>query len=124
MATILKYNTTCDIYRATNPSTPPAGTPDVTGVKANLAPRSEQRKNNDDSIYPFTHTMLVPYATDIRDGYLGGGGLGVTDTVCIPNQNGTAFQVILVDVIGRGSSNLQKRVHLNRQIPPWPTNEL
>lgn len=119
-----RRNTTCDIYRFGN--APPAA-PDVAGVPCSLFPRiTDVPFSKFTAGKAWTHTLLLPFETDIRDGY---DGLqfqaGTEDVAYIPDKNGTPFGVRFVDVIGRGTSNKEKRAMVDRRPPPsWPTNEL
>jgi hypothetical protein len=101
-------NTTCDIYRFGN--SPPAA-PDVAGVRCYLAPLGESTLTT----HNYTHALLVPPDTDIRDSYLpstfeGSGG----DRVYVPDRNGTLFKVVLVRRKGRGTAVDHKYVLVTR----------
>ena len=125
-------NTTCDIYR--NGNGPPAA-PDVAGVACLLTPDfagPHLAAITTSSILRWTHVLLVPPTTDVRDGYQGSGGGAVgtelnpagADWVFVPDKNGTRFAVIFVERLGRGTGGDVKRVYLQRQFPAWPTNNL
>jgi hypothetical protein len=117
MALPMTANTTCDIYRAGN--APPAS-PDVAGVKCYLAPKGQSTLTTNN----YTHVLYVTQGTDVRDG---SGGLGVgtnPDHVYVPDKNGTAFTVVLVRRVGRGTAVDCLQVLLNRNAPTWPTQNL
>src|SRR5262245_51115773 len=113
-------NTTCDIYRST--SAPPAA-PAVAGVKCFFAPKG---RSNLTTPY-FTHVLLVPATTDIRDAYTAGSlTYGVNaDAVYIPDQNSAVrWRVVLVRRINRGGALDHKEVLLVRQAATWPTDDV
>ncbi len=110
-------NTTCDIYR--NGNIPPA-TPDVAGVKVALIPRSTNIKPTAAGIGQYSHLMMVPIGTDIRDV----GSVGGPDTVWIPNKTGTPFVVVWVARKGQGTALDCLEALLMRQNPTYPTNNL
>jgi hypothetical protein len=125
MAIPVPSNTTCDIYRYGN--APPA-VPDVSNVKAFLAPdypRGRESAEGDTS-KGWTHLLLVDLDTDIRDGWSSGVPLqpGAYDRVYVPDKNGTSFSVIFVERLGRGTSADCKRIYLRREQPTYPTNEV
>jgi hypothetical protein len=112
-------NTTCDIYRSGN--SPPAD-PDVAGVKCLLEPSGQSTLTTDQ----YSHVLLVPATTDIRDGK---GTLTAAatnpDKVYVPDRNGTLFTVVLVRRKGRGTPLDHKFVLVQRTATPiWPTDEL
>jgi hypothetical protein len=118
---VLQTNNTCDIYR--NGKSPPAA-PDVAGVpiflKSDYQGGSEAREGETVPQLRWTHIALMPLTTDVRDGYTYGAfTAGGNDTVWVPDQNGTPFQVSFVESAGGA-----KRVYLNRGAAPWPTNNL
>lgn len=116
----LKPNTTCDIYRGS--SSPPAP-PDVAGVGIVLQARwtAGQEHGEGRSIDFYTHVALMPLATDVRDDNLG----PTPDTVYVPDQTGTVFQVVWVERRRTGNRNDDyKIVYLKRIQANWPTEEL
>ncbi|MCS7045112.1 MAG: hypothetical protein NZO58_02025 [Gemmataceae bacterium] len=126
MALPIQPNTTCDIYRfGVMPPAPPA----VAAVPCYLQPawRAGQEQG-DRSTTPvqlcWTHIMLVETDVDLRDCYLGSLGAGFQDTVYVPDRHGTAFRVVFIERVHRNQALDHKRVYLDRQAPPWPTNEL
>jgi hypothetical protein len=59
--------------------------------------------------------MDLPLSTDVRTG----------DWLHVPNKaTGTKFAVQVFQRIRIGGGNDYKRVYLNRQTPPWPTQNL
>ena len=42
----------------------------------------------------------------------------------VPDKNGTGFDVVFVETIGRGTGAAYKRVYLNRRAVTWPSDEL
>jgi hypothetical protein len=124
MATALPAGTTCDVYRQGR--SPPAA-PDVAGVagylQADYAGRMEAGAG-EAAQYRFTHVLLVDAGADVRDSFWGWAANATADTVYIPDKNGTAFKVVHVEVVGRGSPAAARKVYLDRKLPPWPTNNL
>jgi hypothetical protein len=123
-------NTTCDIYR--NGNAPPSA-PDVAAVKSYLAPdfvTSHTAAITGTTVGRWTHTLLVPTGTDVRDAYnpgqlgVDGFAAGGNDWVYVPDRNGTKFAVLYVERLGRGMSQDCLRVFLQRQQPTWPTSQL
>jgi hypothetical protein len=117
-------NTTCDIYRYA--SGPPA-TPAVSGVPLCLIPdwrRGQEAGDRGAAPLTWTHLMMIDAGVDIRDMYAGQSTSVTQDTVYIPDQNGTAFTVVFIELMQRGTPDEHKRVYLNRQLPTWPTDQL
>jgi hypothetical protein len=124
-------NTTCDVYR--NGNAPPAA-PDVAAVKGFLTadfggPHTAAMTTT--TSVRWTHVLLVPPGTDLRDGYGPGSVIGQetidttkNDWVYVPDKNGTKFAVIFVERLGRGTSQDCLRAYLQRQVPAWPTSQL
>lgn len=112
-------NTTADIYFA--PNVPPAA-PDVAGVPVHLAPRfahgSESSEGDQD--LRWTHIAYVSDTVDVRDNYPS----APTHTLYVPDKTGTGFEVVFVELVGRGTGSKYKRIFLDRQQPAWPTNQL
>jgi hypothetical protein len=124
MSLPIPANTTCDIYRT---GTRPPASPSVSGVPCYL--QSDWRGGNEGgdravNALSWTHIMLVDVSVDIRDAYTGQMTSTIQDTVFVPDQTGTAFNVIFVERLQRGTAQEHKRVFLDRQTPSWPTNEL
>jgi hypothetical protein len=42
----------------------------------------------------------------------------------VPDQNGTPFYVIFIEMVNKGTANVVKRVYLDRRAPTWPTNNI
>jgi hypothetical protein len=117
-------NTTCDIYRFG--AGPPAA-PAVSGVAAHLTPdwrRGQEAGERGTAALTWTHVMLIDATVDIRDMYVSQSAAVAQDTVYVPDQNGTPFNVVFIELVQRGTPNVHKRVYLDRHGPTWPTNEL
>ena len=72
----------------------------------------------------YTHIAIFAPDVDVRDAY-NEGTVGTGDVVYVPqNSGGTPFRVVFVERVGKGTSGDHKRVYLNRQTAPWPTNNL
>jgi len=124
MTLSVRTNTTCDIYRTG--TTPPAA-PAVAGVTCLLLPdwrRGQEAGDRASASLSWTHVMLIAPSVDIRDMYIGQAAMAMQDSVYIPDQNGTRFSVVFIELVQRGTPNEHKRVYLDRQTPTWPTNEL
>ena len=119
-------NTTCDIYRF---GTAPPAAPAIAAVACYLRPdwRGGQEQGDRSgglAQLVWTHLLLVDSSVDIRDAYIGGMGQTEQDTVYIPDQNGTAYKVTLIECVGRKDAQDHLRVYLDRQTPTWPTNQV
>jgi hypothetical protein len=120
-------NATGDVYRAGN--APPAA-PDVAGVALTLSPHfaeAHRAQTTSGTTLRWTHVALCPLGADVRDGYAGGLA-GETDSnpdsVYVPDKNGTKFLVVFVERVRPVGGDDYLRVFLQRQTPPWPTNQL
>ncbi len=113
-------NTTIDIYQGMN--IPPAA-PDVAGVPVSLRPEYQPglEASEGAAAARWTHIIDVALGVDIRDA--GGGGPGGS-SVYVPDKNGTKFNVVWVERVGRGSAGDHKRAYLLRTVPAWPTDEV
>jgi hypothetical protein len=124
MSLPIPANTTCDVYRAGN--APPAS-PDVAGVPCTLTGiymMGLERGEGDSDSLKYTHRLLVDCFDDIRDDYSAGAIGGNQDTIYVPDNTGTAFSVIYVEIVELGKSWQHKRVYLVRNAPIYPTSNL
>jgi hypothetical protein len=121
-------NQTADVYRSGN--APPAN-PDVAGVQLFLEERWENVKpskftltwNQSSGSFTlatallYSHVAHVAIGADLRD----------TDTIYVPDKNGTPFTVQFVARRGKGTSVDHKVAYLLRadgsQVP-WPTDNV
>jgi len=112
------------VYRAGNapPSAPDAG-PYSVDVWASFAVRAESGEG-DTAAGHYTHTLLAPETADIRDDYDQGTPGASTDTVYMPDEDGTPLIVRFVEMVREDDGTLRKRVYLDRKVPVWPTNNL
>jgi hypothetical protein len=114
-------NTTCDVYRVGR--TPPAP-PDVAGVRCLLNPKGQSTLTSG----WYTHVMLVPTTTDVRDDFQQAGGAPAagpnSDFVYVPDKNGQKYQVVEVRRQGRGTALDCKQVLLYRLTVTWPQDNL
>jgi len=99
--------TTCDIYRSGN--SPPAA-PDVAGVTIHI----QGRYRNIKPALRYTHKAYFALGADIRD----------TDTIYLPNQNGTPFAVMKLGRVRSLGGQEVKTVLLARGSPSWPTQDV
>ena len=118
-------NVTVDVYHAGN--SPPAA-PDLAGVKGFLRASYARRKEAGEgltSAVRFSHVLLVNGGTDIRSGEADPFIQPVNaDVVYVPDQNGTAFDVVHVEEIALGTPLSARRCYLNRRSPTFPTTDL
>ncbi len=120
----IQPNATCDIYRY--PNGPPAS-PALSGVKIVLLPdwqKGQDAGERGNASLTWTHIMLVDASVDIRDMYAGASTMTAQDSVYAPDQNGTRFNVVFIELVQRDTPNVHKRVYLDRFQPTWPSNEL
>ena len=112
-------NTTCDIYYS--PNAPPAA-PNVAGVPCHLTARFVEGSEASvgSQTFRWTHLLYVTAAVDVRDTWPN----TPANQVYIPDKNNTAFEVVFVELVNRGTPAAYKRVYLNRQAPTWPTSQL
>ena len=112
-------NTTCDIYYS--PNAPPAA-PDVAGVACHLTAGFVEGSEASvgSQTFRWTHLLYVTATVDIRDTWPN----VPANQVYIPDKNNTAFDVVFVELVNRGTPAAYKRVFLNRQAPTWPTSQL
>ncbi len=120
---LVATNTTCNIYRSSN--APPAP-PDVAGVACHLRPAGGSTLTT--SFY--THVLLVPPGTDIRDDFTYGqppvAGPN-SDKVYIPDSNGVRYTVVLIRRVGQGTALDHQEVLLQRapgQAVSWPAHNV
>jgi hypothetical protein len=125
MAIPVAANATFDLFHLG--SLPPLGSPAATGVagflKSDWRGGQEAGDRNNDAL-TWTHIMLVDISVDIRDGYVGASVFSPQDAVYIPDQHGTRFNVIFIELVQQGTAQEHKRVYLDRTTPTWPTNDI
>jgi len=127
-------NVTVDIFRTANPSSPyPGGSPAVSGVAGTLQPAMVEGRSGTASWLKWTHLLILPPATDVRDAYNSQLDPARTnsnaDTVILHDTavsgRKTAYYVVFVEVVARGTSLQYLRVYLDRFAPNgWPTDSL
>ncbi len=116
-------NTTCDIYRSTN--APPLP-PDVPAVACYLKPAGGSTLTTSF----FTHVLLAPPGTDVRDDFTYGQPPSAgpdSDKVYIPDSNGVRYTVVLIRRVGQGTALEHMEVLLQRapgQEIDWTTNNV
>jgi hypothetical protein len=99
--------TTCDIYRQGH--SPPVA-PDVASVAVHIQGRYRNIKPS----IKYTHKAYFALGVDIRD----------SDTIYVPNQNGTPFTVVKLDRVRSMGGQEVKTVLLIRGNVPWPTQNV
>lgn len=134
MALPMPPNVTVDIYRTANPNSPyPVGTAAVPGVPGYLKPYAQSGRHGTANWLKWTHILLVPPTTDVRDAYNSqldpARNNTLADTVVLKDSknqsNKTAFYVVFVEVVLRGTPFVHLRVYLDRFQPSnWPVDAL
>jgi hypothetical protein len=126
-------NTTCDIYRMGNA---PPNPPDVAGVPILLTvdfardhEAAVQSGGASATAWRWTHTGLVGPTVDVRDGYAPAaqgqdGTPSNPDTLFVPDKSGTAFWVMFVARLGRGTPADCKQLLLQRKAVSWPSDNV
>jgi hypothetical protein len=114
-------NVTVDIYHS--------GGGSVLGIQGMLQAdylRREEAGKGESGAFRWTHTLLLPQGTDIRDAYDAGTQPGGQDTVWLPHNSasGTPFRVQFVETKAWNTPWAYLKVYLDRGTPPWPTRQL
>lgn len=127
-------NVSVDVFRTANPASPyPGGSPAVSGVKGFLRPYVQSGRFGSASYLKWTHILLLPPGTDIRDAYNSqldpARNNTVADTVIVQDSGvagrKTAYYVVFVELVARGTSVQHLRAFLDRFLPnAWPTDSL
>jgi len=116
-------NNTCDIY---HPGNAPPAAPDVAAVpiflKADWVGGQEHGEGRS-TINNYTHVLLMDASVDVRDNW-SPSGAAATNSLYIPDKNGTPFNIIFVERVLRGTPQDHKRIYVQRQGPTWPTSNL
>ena len=131
MALIVPPNVSVDIYRTANPSAPyTLGTFSAT-VRGYLKPAVQNGRFGSASWLKWTHLLLLPPGTDIRDAYNSqldpsrdntkGDTIVVHDSTTSSTK--VAYYVAFIEEVARGSSAVHLRAYLDRFQPnSWPTD--
>lgn len=127
-------NVSVDIFRTANPASPyPGGSPAVSAVKGYLRPFVQSGRFGSASWLKWTHILYLPAGTDIRDAYNSqldpARNNTLADTVIIQDTTTagrkTAYYVVFVERIARGTPVEHLRVFLDRFAPStWPTDSI
>lgn len=125
MSLPVPFNVTCDLYHTGN--APPADA-DASGLRGHLSAHYATGLRGgaaSEADLKYTHILLVDSTVDIRDDYeVSSPATTDSDAVYIPDQDGTKFVVVFVEMIQRDQTSEHKRVYLRRTAPTWPTNEV
>lgn len=134
MSLPVTVNVTVDIYRTADPSDPyPSGSPAASGVAGRLDPVLEEGRLGTANWLHWTHLLYLPPDTDIRDAYNSqldpARDHSLADTVIVNDSavsgRRTAYYVVFVEVVARGTPLQHLRVFLDRFAPnAWPTDSL
>ncbi|MBI2803709.1 MAG: hypothetical protein HYX68_01835 [Planctomycetes bacterium] len=118
-------NATCDLYH--NLNSPPSA-PDIAGLSCVLRPdwvRGQEAGDRAAVGLMWTHILLVDFAVDIRDKYTGSSSSPTNgDSIYVPDQNGTKFEAVFIEIVQKGTPGEHKRVYLDRKAPTWPSNDI
>jgi hypothetical protein len=127
-------NVSVDIYRTANPASPyPGGAPAVSGVSAYLRPIVQNGRYGTASWLHWTHILYLPPGTDIRDAYNSqldpARNNNIADTVIVHDSTNvntkTAYYVVFVELVLRGTPGQHLRAYLDRFQPnSWPTDSI
>ena len=127
-------NVSVDIYRNANPSSPyPSGSPAVPGVKGYLKAAVTNGRFGSASYLKWTHILFLPPGTDVRDAYNSqldpARNNTIADTVILSDTSisgrKTAYYVVFVEMVARGTGQQYVRAYLDRFLPNgWPTDSL
>lgn len=134
MSLPMPVNVTVDVFRTADPGSPyPGGSPAVAGVAGHLRPAATNGRSGTADYLKWTHILYLPAGTDVRDAYNSQLDPARDDTVAdtvILNDSSvggrkTAYYVVFVEVVARGSAPHHLRVYLDRFQPnAWPTDSL
>jgi hypothetical protein len=132
MALLVATNVSVSIYAGSNPANPYAVGALRATVKGYLKPRVQDGRLGSALWLKWTHWLLLPPGTDVRDAY--NSQLDPSrdstkgDTVVLLDSGGvkqTAFYVAFVEVVGKGGPAAYVRAYLDRFQPQsWPTDAL
>ncbi len=129
----IRANVLIDIWRGVNISNPvPTGDPNVKDVPAVLHPELDRGKGHYAGVLRYTHLLLVPKHTDVRDAYNSNqNSVTVANAYTVvvydseDSTKKTPFMVVFVELVNRGNVNAYLRVYLDRFQPStWPTEGL
>jgi hypothetical protein len=120
----LPFVANCTFQIVHNGGGGPAGIPGF--LQGNYGAHAEHGEK-DPANFRYTHTLLCPIGTDIRDEYDAGIQPGGQDTVYIPSGAGAAatpWTVRFVETKAWNTPWVHIKVYLDRGTPPWPTTTL
>jgi hypothetical protein len=132
MALLVPPNVTVSIYAGSNAATPYTLGALRSTVRAYLMPKVQDGRFGSALWLKWTHHLLLPPGTDIRDAYNSqldpARNNAKGDTVILLDSGGvkqTAFYVAFVEVLSRGNLAQYVRTYLDRFQPQtWPTDAL
>jgi hypothetical protein len=134
MALLLPVNVSVDVYRTANPGAPyTLGALSASGVRGHLKPAVQNGRFGSATWLKWTHVLYLPPGTDVRDAYntqldpardnTKGDTVILKDATVLTTK--TAFYVVFVEQVARGTPAAYLRVYLDRFAPnAWPTNAL
>jgi len=133
MSLPLPPNVRVDLFRTANPASPYPGGDPAASVDGYLKPAASTGRHGTAEWLKWTHVLFLPPETDVRDAYnsqldpardnSGADTVIVHDSTTASRK--TAYYVVFVEVVGRGSPNQHLRVYLDRFAPnQWPNDAL
>jgi hypothetical protein len=132
MALLVPTNVNVSIYRGANPGSPYTLGSLVVSTKGYLKPVAQSGRFGSASWLKWTHILLLAPTVDVRDAY--NSQLDPSrdntraDTVVLLDSGGankTAYYVVLVEQVSRGTPAAHLRVYLDRFQPnAWPNDAL
>jgi hypothetical protein len=124
-------NVTVNLYRTANPSSVYTLGTLVGTIDGYLSSDAYHGRFGSASWLKWTHVLLVDSTVDIRDAYnsqldpIRNNNLADTVVLTGTEGNNTAYYVVFVEEIARGTSAAHLRVYLDRFLPQnWPTNSV
>src|SRR5207247_867792 len=94
--------------------------PAVAGIRIFIKPDwAMGHRDGEANPFAWTHIALIPFGTDVRDGYAGLNVLSAPDSLYVPDSNGTRYTVMFVEREMAGSASDHLRVYLDRWAPHW-----
>jgi hypothetical protein len=133
MSLPMPANVTVSIYRTANPSAPYSLGALSATVSGYLQAAAADGRFGTASYLKWTHVLFLPPGTDIRDAYNSqldpSRDNTKADTVILLDSaiggTKTAYYVVFVEVVARGTAEQYLRAYLDRFQPnSWPTDSL
>jgi hypothetical protein len=133
MALPMPANVNVTVYRTANPGAPYTfGAQVYASLPGYLVPVVHTGRFGSATWLKWTHMLMVGPGNDIRDAYNSqldpARDNTKADTIVLQDSvnqtNPTAYYVVFVEQIGRGTASEYLRVYLDRFAPTWPSDAL